>query len=519
VVSAVSLNQSFFSHSSNSSSVENPTPILEVKNVTKRFPGVTALENVSFRVFSRTIHALLGENGAGKSTLVKILCGIYTPDEGEVYVNGVKAHISCPRDAAKYGIVMVSQSPVLIERLTIAENLILSLKSYSMLTSTRRVYRDISDALSRVGLNIDPNTEVYKLTYTQKQLVEIARALLLGARILILDEATTYLPEIEKKRMFKFLREYADAGNAVVLITHKLVEALEVSDEITVLRRGRVVATVKRREATLDLVRKLMFGESEYAESSLKMASKVSNEHVLSFKDLWVRGDLGDFRVRGVSLDIRRGEIVGIAGITGNGQVELLEAIVGLRRVERGEILINGVNVTNKPTHIVRKMGVGFIPDNPLRYGLSVEHTIAENIALSPQYDMPLIPWNKVNKFSQEVVSKYGIVTPSINTPVKLLSGGNLMKTLVARELEYASTLLVAYNPTRGLDEYTTHKVRRMIFEKTREKGLSVLFASEDLDEVLQLSDRVVVMNAGRFVGVFRRDEVVRDKIEELMVA
>ena len=494
-------------------------PILVVKDISKYFPGVTALDHVNFRVERGTIHALLGENGAGKSTLVKILYGIYTPDEGEIIVNGERVVITSPRDAVSHGIVMVSQSPVLIERLTIAENLILSLKQYGLFTTIRKAYRDIVEALEKVNLKLDPNTEVYRLTYTQKQLVEIARALLLGVRILILDEATTYLPELEKKRLFKFLREFSSDDNAVVVITHKLVEALEISDEITILRRGKVVATLPRSEASIDIVRKYMFGESKAGRIERDVSRvKEFDEPVLEFSDLWVRGDLGDYRVQGVSLTIHRGEIVGIAGITGNGQLELFEAIMGLRKIEKGRVLIDGVDVTNKDTKYIRSFGVGYIPDNPLRYGLSTEHSLAENIALSPRYSGFLLDWNSIYSDASRLVEEYGIVTPSIHAPVKLLSGGNLMKTLVSRELDYASKLLVAYNPTRGLDEYTAYKVRSIIKSRAREDGLTVFFASEDLDEVLELSDRVVVMNSGRFMGVFKREEVVREKVEELMV-
>lgn len=496
------------------------TPILVVRNITKKFPGVIALDKISFEVFPNSIHALLGENGAGKSTLVKILYGIYAPDEGEIFIDNKKIIITSPRDAIRHGIVMVSQSPVLIEKLTIAENIILSLKKYGLFSSIYKAYDEIIETLQKIGLNLDPNTEVYKLTYTQKQLVEIARALLLGVKILILDEATTYLPESEKMKIFRFFRNFVKENRSIILITHKLIEALKISDYITVLRRGKVVATLERDKASIDLVRKYMFGEARYTYTGIRGFSEkeIERDIVLSIKDLWVKGDLGDYRVKGVSIEISRGEIVGIAGITGNGQLELFEAIMGLRKISRGRIVLKGIDITNKSTRFIRRLGVGYIPDNPLRYGLSTEHTLVENIALSPSYDQFLIPWSRISRDAEKLVGEYGIVTTSIYAPIKLLSGGNLMKTLVSREIEYASTILIAYNPTRGLDEYTAFKVRKTVYEKSRSNGLTVFFASEDLDEVLELSDRVVVMNSGRFVGVFSRKEVVREKIEELMV-
>jgi len=489
-----------------------------VKEVTKRFPGTLALDKVSFTVYRGEIHALLGENGAGKSTLVKILYGIYTPDEGEVYINGKKLVITSPRDAVAHGIVLVSQTPTLINDLTIVENIILSLRHYNLFTRTRRVYSEVYSVLESLGLGIDPNTEVYKLTYTQKQMIEIARALLLKAKVLLLDEATSYLPLTEKKKLFDFLKKYVKKGNSVILITHKLPEALEISDRITVLRKGKVVGTVEKKKADITVIRRMMFGDTEFAPEAIKQRGSIGNGVTLFIENLWVKGELGEYMVRNVTLSVRKGEILGIAGITGSGQVELFEAIMGLRKVERGIIKIDGVDTTNKDTGFIRSLGVGYIPDNPLEHGLSIDHTLAENIALCPKYSSFIIDWHAIRQDADRLVREYGIVTPSINTPIKLLSGGNLMKMLISRELEYATKLLVAYNPTRGLDEYTANKVRRNIKEKKAKEGLSVIFASEDLDEIFELSDTIAVMNSGRIVGVFDKYRATRDRVEELMV-
>ncbi|MET1160565.1 MAG: ATP-binding cassette domain-containing protein [Thermoprotei archaeon] len=492
--------------------------IIIVRNLSKRFPGVIALDHVNLGIKRGEIHALLGENGAGKSTLVKILYGIYTPDEGEIIVNGRKVLILSPRDAVANGIVLVSQSPVLIERLTVAENIILSLKHYKLLTSTRKVYRELNRVLEELGTKIDPNEEVYRLSYTQKQLVEIARALLLKARVLLLDEALTYLPVIERRKIFEFLKKFVSEGNSAVVITHKLPLALEISDRITVLRRGRVVGTVEKSRADINTIRKMMFGEEAYTSTTVKHEERKFGDVVLEVDNLWVRGDLGDFRVQGVTISVRSGEILGIAGITGNGQAELFEAIMGLRRVEKGSVRINGIDVANKDTAYIRSLGVGYIPDNPLRYGLSTEHTLVENVAISPKYSSFILDWNTIKRDAEKLVREYGIVTPNIYTPVKLLSGGNLMKTLVSRELEYSTRLLVAYNPTRGLDEYTATKVRQIIKRKARRENVAVIFASEDLDEIFELSDTIAVINSGKIVGLFKREEAEREKVEELMV-
>ncbi len=494
------------------------TPIIRLEGITKRFPGVIALNNINLEIHKGTVHALLGENGAGKSTLVKILYGIYTPDEGRIYFDGKPATIASPIDAIRLGIVMVSQSPQIIDRLTIAENIILGLEEYGLFSPISFVKKKVREVAEKVGIKIDPDTEVWKLSYTQKQLVEITRALMLGAKVLLLDEAITYLPIEEKKKFYKFIREYADSGGTVILITHKIYEAMDVADYITVLRRGVNVGTVPVKSTTIEDIRKMMFGEKSKEITYERLPPGNPSDTILEVKDLWVQGDFGGFAVQGVNLTVRRGEIVGIAGVAGNGQKELIQAVMRLRPVSKGKILFEGKDITHKSTYYMRTHGVGYIPDLPAKYGVSIENNMLENIAILPAFSGAVIKWNKIKEIALKLIKEFEIKTPSPETPVKFLSGGNIMKVLVSRELTAAKKLLVAYNPTRALDEATAIKVRKIIKEKVIKDGIGALIASEDLDEIFQISDTIVVMNAGKIVGVFPADKAKREEIEHLMV-
>ncbi len=510
-----------FSQTENTS-FQNETAVL-AKNIVKRFPGVLALNKVNFEVRKGEVHALLGENGAGKSTLVKILYGIYIPDEGEVYVDGKRVSITSPIDAIKAGIALVSQTPQIIGRLTIAENIILGLSKYGLLSRVKNIEEFLVEGSKEIGIKIDPNMEVWKLSYTQKQLVELLRAVILGAKVIMLDEAITFLPLREKRRFYKFMRKFADQGGSVILITHKIPEAIEAADRITVLRRGRYVGTVNAKEVTVDDIRRMMFAErsAEITYERLPL-SKPENRVVLEVKDLWVLGDYGAYAVKGVSLQLRAGEVLGIAGVAGNGQLELIQSIMGLRKVSKGKILIENGNglkdMTNKGTGKVRSLGVGYIPDEPLKFGVSMENNIEENLAMLPLIAKGIIKWKEIRKLAEKLIDEFKIVTPSSRTPVKLLSGGNLMKVLVSRELTVSKKMLVAYNPTRALDEVTAIMVRRIIKQKVLNERTAVLMASEDLDEVFQVSDRIAVMNSGKIVGVFPAEEAKREEIEKLMV-
>ncbi len=500
-------------------SLKTGIPVISIRNISKRFPGAVALDNVSFDVLEGEVHALLGENGAGKSTLVKILYGIYSPDKGEIYVRGRKVRINSPKDAIKHGIVMVSQIPQIIDRLTVAENIILGLEKYGLTSRVSKVREFIKVKSKEVGIAVDPDIEVWKLSYTQKQLVEILRALLIGAKVLLLDEAITFLPLIEKKKFYKFIRDFADKGGSVVLITHKIYEAIDIADRITVLRQGRVIGTVGKNEATPDDIRKMMFAEKSAQITYERLPTSRPRDAVaLEVRDLWVMGDYGVHAVKGVNLTVRAGEVVGIAGIAGNGQKELVQAIIGLRRVEKGSIRLYSEDITNKGVTKIRVRGVGYIPDQPARFGVSLDNSIEENLAMLPTITRGIIRWRTIRELAQKLISEFNILTPSSKTPIKLLSGGNIMKVLVSRELFVAKKFLVAYNPTRALDEVTAIMVRKLIKEKAIKEGIGVLIASEDLDEIFQVADTIAVMNSGKIVGTFPGDKADRDEVERLMV-
>ncbi|MCC6032919.1 MAG: ATP-binding cassette domain-containing protein [Desulfurococcaceae archaeon] len=498
-------------------------PIISARGLWKSFPGVVALKDVSLDVLPGEIHAILGENGAGKSTLLKILYGIYVPDKGDLFFGGRKVVVTSPQDAVRNGLVLVSQVPQLIDSLTVAENLSLSLSQFGYVSSVRKVSKFLLEKGREYGVRVDPDIEVWKLSYTQKQLVEVLRALLLNAKVIAFDEATTLLPHAEKEKLYDFMKLFKSKGGSVLLVTHKIPEAMEVSDRITVLRRGEVVGTVRTSETTLDQVRYMMFGErlTQLNSGKYEKLGEKGSE-VLVVRDLWVRSDYGVYAVKGVSFSVRKGEILGIAGVAGNGQLELIQALAGLRKSERGSIRLringNEIDVTNKGSTAIRRLGIGYIPDEPVKKGVSLDNSIEENIAVHPRLTRFLIRWGDVKSLATDLVREFSIVTPSTNAKAKVLSGGNLMKVLVARELTVSKVALVAYNPTRGLDEVSTRYVRRLIVSKAVSEGMCVVVASEDLDEIMEISDVIAVMNSGSFVGVFKSG-VSREEVERVMVS
>ncbi len=491
-----------------------------LKEISKKFAGgVVALDKVTMDIRMGEVLALLGENGAGKSTLVKILYGVYSPDEGSIYISGRRVNISSPAEAIRHGIVMVSQHPQLIDTLSVVENLALGLKTFNVFTGIKKISNFILEKSREFGLNVNPWEKAWRLTYTQKQLIEILRAMLLNARVVVLDEALTYLPLEEKKKFYKFIREFAAKGGSAVIITHKIPEALDAADRIAILRRGRLVGIVERSSAQIEDIRRMVFGENiaEITYGRLS-ASQPGERVVIEVQDLWVIGDFGENAVRGVSLRVREGEVAGVAGIVGNGQRELTQALAGLRRVSRGRVFIDGRDVTNRGAHVVREVGVGYIPDSPLALGISMDNSMAENIAALFQQKSILINWGKVCEVASSLIEAYKIVIPGANSLIKALSGGNIMKVVVSREVSFCRRALIAHNPTRALDEVSATMVRKFIKERAINDRIAVLLVSEDLDEVYRVSDSIYVMNAGKLYGPFPPNEAERSKIEHLMV-
>lgn len=510
-----------------SSAAENV--VLLARGISKSFPGgVVALDNVTLDMRVGEVLALLGENGSGKSTFVKILYGVYTADAGEIYLRAgdrlERVNIGSPADAMKLGIMMVSQVPQLVGKLTIAENLALTLKSLKLhgvksITSISKISKIIAEESERVGIKVDPNERVYNLTYTQKQLVEILKAMIIGARVLLLDEALTYLPHLERKKLYQALMKLKEEGRSIVVITHKIPEAMEVSDRIAVLRAGRLVGVVNTREISIDQVRAMMFGQEKAKQisySRIQIENK-PGEPVIVVKDLYVEDDYGREAVKGVDLSVRAGEVVGVAGIAGNGQRELVEAIVGLREIKSGDIILAGVSVKRGGIKLVRDIGIGVIPDRLIEFGVSIENSILDNIAACIARNGLIVKWDLVRKLAASFINEYQIVTPSPEASVKYLSGGNILKCIVSKELEVARKAIVAHNPTRVLDEASAIYVRRKIKEKAAKEGVAVLLVSEDLDEVLMTSDTIFVMSSGKLYGPFSPD-TPREEIEKYMV-
>lgn len=493
-----------------------------MENVSKFFPGgVVALDNVSISIQGGKFTAILGENGAGKTTLVKILYGIYTPDTGVIKLNNKRISIENPLDAIKKGIVMVSQIPQLIDRLTVAENISLSLSKVGLLSRIKNVSKILTNLEEKIGMKIDPNAKVWSLSYTQKQFLEIIRAMLLDAKVLLLDEALTYLPHEERRKFYQYLKEFREKNRAVVFITHKIPEALEIADEIHVLRKGRLVGTLRKENANLEIIRELMFGEAAKAITYERFSTQIErtpSKVIIEIKNLHVLGDYGEQAVNDASMSVRAGEIVGIAGVVGNGQRELIEAVAGFRRIEKGGVILDGEPIIKRGLKAIRELGVGFIPDQPLRYAVSSDNNIVENVAALFSRRNHIVNWAEILDLTSKLIKEFSIYPPRYDTMIKLLSGGNMMKVVVARELTYAKKALIAYNPTRGLDEATSCLVRRKIHEKATIEKTAVLFASEDLDEILQLSDIIYVMNRGKLYGPFNPLETPRADIEKLMV-
>lgn len=487
-------------------------PLLQLKNITKRFPGVVANDGVSLEVYPGEVLALLGENGAGKSTLVSILYGLYRPDEGEIFMEGRPVGITSPVNALKLGIGLVPQHPTLVGRHTVAENLALGIGA--PLLPARRIVPLIERIAQGYGLSIDPQAHVYQLSPGEKQRVEILRALLRGAKVLILDEPTSVLTPQEAEALFRVMRELRAAGKSLIFISHKLEEVLSIADRCVVLRRGRAVGSLPTCEASKTRLAELMVGKNISFER--KRQAVPLGEVVLEVQNLQARSSRNLPALRGVSFMLRRGEILGIAGVAGNGQSELVEVLAGLRMAEAGSVKLLGQPLPAHPARLF-DLGVAHIPEDRLHMGTVPSMNVAENLALRTFDRPPLARGALLNPAAflaqaEERVRAYAIATPSLHTPSRLLSGGNIQKVILARELAGQPRLILAVHPTYGLDIGATEQVHQVLLEKTQQ-GAAVLLVSEDLEELLSLSDRIGVLYRGALKGPFAADQVSREAV------
>jgi simple sugar transport system ATP-binding protein len=474
---------------------------LELRGITKRFGTFTANDRIDFDLRQGEVHALLGENGAGKSTLMNVLYGLYRPDEGEIYVRGRRVAITSSADAIRLGIGMVHQHFMLIPVMTVVENIVLGAEPQHRgqldLKTARERVRKLS---SSYGLAVDPDAVIEEIGVGRQQRVEILKALYRDARVLILDEPTAVLTPQEVDELFSVLRKLVAGGTSIILITHKLHEVLEVADRISVLRRGKKVATIDREGASERSLAELMVGREVLLD--VERGPAHAGETVLSVRDLWVRDDRGLEAVRGLSMEVRAGEIVGIAGVDGNGQSELIQAFAGMRAPHQGHIDLQGVDVTHASPRKATDAGVGHIPEDRQRHGLVLDFSIAENTALH-DYDKP--PISHRNWLDREAmvaraaewITLYDVRGGGPPTPARALSGGNQQKVVLAREIQSNPRLLIAAQPTRGLDVGAIEYVHRRLVEQ-RDAGCAVLLVSFELDEVMDLADRILVMFGGQ---------------------
>jgi ABC-type uncharacterized transport system ATPase subunit len=487
-----------------SAEVGAATSMLEMRGITKRFPGVVANDRIDFDVRVGEVHTLLGENGAGKSTLMRVLYGLYRPDEGEILLNGAPVTISSPADAIQHGIGMIHQHFMLVQTLTVAENVALGLRSARRpLTDLDRVSERIRELSSGYGLRVEPDAYVWQLSVGERQRVEIVKALYRNASLLVLDEPTAVLTPQEVDDFFVILRQMVDDGRGLVFISHKIREVLALSDRITVLRDGRTVGTVLPADTSRRDLANMMVG---HEVAQVERPTEVRGGDVrLIVEGLCVRGDRGGDAVRGVDLEVRSGEIVGIAGVSGNGQRELAEAIAGLRSPRAGSIHLEGNALDGRGPAEIRKAGLGHVPEERMRDGVIGDFTVADNLMLvdsrSPTFTRGgFLRSHAIRRHCSELVSAFGIKTPGLETPTRNLSGGNIQKLILARELSGRPRVLLVAQPTRGVDVGAAEYIHRRLIEQ-RESGTAILIISEDLDEALALSDRILVMYEGSIIG------------------
>ena len=492
---------------------------VEMCDIVKRFPGVLANNRVCFEVNAGEVHALLGENGAGKSTLMRQLYGLYQPDEGSIVIDGKAQVFHSPVDAIKAGIGMIHQHFMLVPTLTVAQNVALGLKSSrEPLLDLKKVTARIQSLAEAYGMKVDPGAYVWQLSVGEQQRVEIVKALYRGAGLIILDEPTAVLTPQEVNDLFVTLRRMVKEGHSLVFISHKLNEVLAISDRVTVLRDGRVINTCQTGEVTRDQLVKMMVGRELKA---LEARPQKPGPLVLETINLHASGDRGTEALRGVDLKVHGGEILGLAGVSGNGQRELAEVMAGVRKLSAGSVRISDRDITGSSLKERVAAGLAYIPEERMRDGVIRDFSVEENIFLqdhaAPEYTHGIfLDFGKMAAHAAELVERFAVKTPRLDTPIKNLSGGNIQKLIMARELSRQPKLLIAAQPTRGVDIGATEYIHQCLLQQ-REGGTAILLISEDLDEIRTLSDRIAVMYEGRIVGVVERNQASVEQIGLMM--
>ena len=497
--------------------------IVEMKGITKKFPNILANDHIDLQLRKGEVCALLGENGAGKSTLMKILYGLYHADEGQILIKGQTVNIDSPKDAIASGIGMVHQHFALDDKLTAVENLILGTKQARILLDMKGAKKEVIDLSKKFGLEVDPDSKVYQLSEGMKQRIEILKTLLRGAQILIFDEPTAVLTPLETRDLFKTIRALVSQGHAIVFISHHLEEVLSVSDRIVVLRNGKVVGEKRAEETNEAELAQMMVGREIEEVSRLK--GRKAAQPILEISGLCALNDKKLEAVRNVSLSVRKGEIVSVAGVSGNGQKELTEVILGMRKATSGKVVINGKDVTNKPTKTIIQQKLGCIAEDRIGWGLLMDRPIAENLILGLHRSSKLstktpvanfLKTQEIKQYTQQLLTRFDIRGTDVSAPVKLLSGGNLQKIILARVLSQEPEILLASQPTRGLDVGATEYVHKLLLE-LRDKGIGVLLVSEDLEEILTLSDSIAVMFRGEIVGTLSAESATSEQLGLMM--
>lgn len=496
------------------------TNAIEMRHIVKKFGDFKANDDINLTLHQGEILALLGENGAGKSTLMRILSGLLEPTSGEIFVKGKKVEINSPTKAKELGIGMVHQHFMLMESFTVLENIILGHEpTNGIVLNIRKAREQILKLSEKYGLAIDPDAQISNITVAQQQRVEILKVLYRGADILIFDEPTAVLTPQEITEFIQIIKNLAKEGKSIILITHKLSEIKAVADQVTIIRRGRDVGTFEVANVDDNRLAELMVGH--HVNMKLNKKSVKLGREILKVENLKVKNTRGSFAVKKLSLNIHGGEILGLAGIDGNGQDELVEAITGLRHVNGGKVIINGQNMTNKKVRQITEAGVAHIPADRQKYGLILNLPLAENLVLQTYYKQPyskhgIINHQAIYEHAEELIKKYDIRTTSAELPASDLSGGNQQKAIIARELDRNSDLIIAFQPTRGLDVGAIEYIHKQLLAE-RDAGKAVLLVSYELDEIMQLSDRIAVLHDGKISGEVKPEDTNDTELGLLM--